>query len=127
MSKYPGLGLPLRHHLQEEVHYPIGAHASCYGAKSDLLSIRELAMMSIMDSLTDKEDWQKKVFDDKTVSRWREEALAIPDEQFCDLATRDKSQYWDENGKLNLRHDYSADITKGLKGIMNTNTFDCVC
>jgi hypothetical protein len=128
MPDYPGLGLPLRHNPQEDYgHYPIGAHGSCWGADSDMLPIRELAMMSIMDCLTDKEDWQKKVFDDEIVSKWREEALAIPDEQFCKLAKCDKSQYWDEDGNLNVRDDYSADHVEPLKGIMTTNTFDCVC
>jgi hypothetical protein len=128
MPDYPGLVLPLRHNPQEDyVHCPIGAHGSCWGADSELLPIRELAMMSIMDRLTDKEDWHKKVFDDEVVSKWREEALAIPDEHFNKLATRDKSQSWDENGNLNLSDDRYASYVKPLKGIMTTNTFDCVC
>jgi hypothetical protein len=126
MPDYPGLGLPLRHNPQENSHYPIGAHGSCRGADSDMLPIRELAMMSIMDRLTDKEDWQKKVFDDEIVSKWREEALAIPDGQFFKLAKRDKSQDWDEDGKLNVRDDWGADDVEPLKGIITTDTFDYV-
>jgi hypothetical protein len=127
MPNYPGLGLPLRDNPQEDGHYPIGAHGSCRGATSDMLPIRELAMMSIMDRLTDKEDWQKKVFDDEVVSRWREEALAVPDEQFWKLAKFDKSQSWDEDGNLNVQDDWRVDHMEPLKGIMTTNTFDCVC
>jgi hypothetical protein len=128
MPDYPGLGLPLRQ-VSEDLygHYPIGAHGSCYGSASGLLPIRELAMMSIMDRLTDKDDWQKKVFDDEIVSKWREEALAIPDEQFMHLATRDKSQQWDENGKLSVYDDYRFGQVRPLKGIMTTNAFNYVC
>jgi hypothetical protein len=128
MPNYPGLGLPLRPDQGTEYgHYPIGAHGSCHGAHSDMLPIRELAMMSIMDRLTDKEDWQKKVFDDEVVSKWREEALAIPDEQFCKLANSGKSQYWDADGNLNVQDDWSTEHVNPLKGIMTMNTFNCVC
>lgn len=71
---YPGLGLPLLHMNQpytgsrvgeyEWKHYPIGAHASSPGAISDIIFVRELAMMNIMEQLTNKEDWNKKVFDE---------------------------------------------------------------
>lgn len=65
MPDYPGLGLPLRHDPQslsdDKSHYPIGAHHGCWGATSNLIYVRELAMMSIMDRLTEKEDWHKKV------------------------------------------------------------------
>jgi hypothetical protein len=126
MQQYPGLGLPLRHNLQGEGHYPIGAHGSCYGSQSDLVLIRELAMMSVMESLTDKEDWHTKVFDDKIVSKWREEALAIPDEQFFKLATSGKSQFWEESGNVRLQDEDLYGV-KVLQGIIDTNTFDCVC
>jgi hypothetical protein len=91
MPEYPGLGLALRYIPDDNaLHYPIGAHGSCQGGQSDLLPVRELAMLSIMDRLTDKEEWHKKVFNDKIVSKWREEALAIPDAYFWKLAISDK-------------------------------------
>ena len=36
-------------------------------------------MMELMNRITDKEDWDKKVFDDAISSKWKSEALAIPD------------------------------------------------
>ena len=60
------------------------------------------------------------------MSIWREEALAIPDGQFFKLAKRDKSQDWDEDGKLNVRDDWGADDVEPLKGIITTDTFDYV-
>ncbi|KAF2106544.1 hypothetical protein BDV96DRAFT_507694 [Lophiotrema nucula] len=123
MPEYPGLGLDLRYNPQRDYgHYPIGAHGSNYGADSAILPVRELAMMSIMDSLTDKEDWQRKVFDDGIVSKWRKEALAIPDEELWKLAISDKRQYWNEEGELSL-HDEQEGCR--LEGIMNETTFDC--
>ncbi|KAJ8066741.1 hypothetical protein OCU04_004131 [Sclerotinia nivalis] len=127
MPDYPGLGLSLRYDPQDNrenrSHYPIGVHGDCWGAISKLILVRELAMMSVMDRLTDKEEWHKKVFDEEIVSKWREEALAIPDEQFCNIAIRDKHQFWNKEGKVKLSDDNM--FGKGLAGIMNANSFDC--
>ncbi|KAI1089855.1 hypothetical protein F5B19DRAFT_484951 [Rostrohypoxylon terebratum] len=121
---YPGLGLPLRHNPQmDRGHYPIGAHGSCIGSQSDLLPVRELAMLNIMESLTDKKDWHKKVFDDTIVSKWRKEALAIPDKFFWDLALRGKSQWWNSDGEVIVSDDMVH--VKSLEGILNETTFDC--
>ena len=127
MPDYPGLGLDLRHNPEGERdsigYHPIGAHGSCPNAHSDLLPIREVAMLSIMDRLTDKVDWHTKVFDDSIVSKWREEAMAISDQQFNHIATRDKSRNWDVDESL----DYSYPSgPQPLAGIMTTNTFDVV-
>lgn len=128
MPDYPGLGLPLRHNPQRDYgFYPIGAHGSCYGADSKMLPVREVAMMSIMDRLTDKEDWHKKVFDDTIVSKWRKEAMAIPDEHFWKLATGDKRQWWNKDtGELKIQDDFGSNHVKPLKGVMNAASFDCV-
>ncbi|ATZ53930.1 hypothetical protein BCIN_09g06840 [Botrytis cinerea B05.10] len=126
MPDYPGLGLPLRYDRQklsnQSSHYPIAAHDGCWGAISKLIYVRELAMMSIMDGLTDKEDWHTKVFNEEIVSKWRAEALAIPDEQFWMIAIRDKQQTRNNHGKISTNHD---NIDRRLEGIMNASTFDC--
>lgn len=80
-------------------------------------------MMSIMDHLTDKEDWHKKVFNEEIVSKWRAEALAIPDEQFWMIAIRDKQQTRNYHGIIHLNHDR---LERKLENIMTTSTFDCV-
>lgn len=127
MPDYPGLGLPLRYDRQklsnQSSHYPIAAHDGCWGAISKLIYVRELAMMSIMDGLTDKEDWHTKVFNEEIVSKWRAEALAIPDEQFWMIAIRDKQQTRNNHGKISTNHD---NVDRRLEGIMNASTFDCV-
>ncbi|KAI0021677.1 hypothetical protein F4780DRAFT_778460 [Xylariomycetidae sp. FL0641] len=123
MPRYPGLGLPVQD--SDDTGYPMGAHGSCSGSQSDILSVRELAMMTIMDQLTEKEAWHKKVFDDKIVDKWRQEALAIPDEQFNADAFRGKRQYWNNEGKLEVSDDSPLGSMKPLKGVMNEATFNC--
>lgn len=78
--QYPGLGMDLRHYDESDAAeiYPIGIHESCYRSDSEMLLIREVAMMIVMDQLTDKVDWHIKVFDDAIAEKWIEEALALP-------------------------------------------------
>lgn len=48
---YPGAGLPL---VSKDLHahkfYAIGAHEDCFGSASDLLPVREVFMMALMDA-----------------------------------------------------------------------------
>ncbi|ETS80957.1 hypothetical protein PFICI_08486 [Pestalotiopsis fici W106-1] len=124
-KQYPGLGLPLQYCGNEQDNYPIGLFASYQNTVSDILPVRELAMMSIMDRLSDKEDWHKKVFDDTIVSKWREEALAIPDEQFRALARVAKHQKWNHKNEVTLLDAPPQSEYRMLKDIMNQNSFDC--
>jgi hypothetical protein len=89
-SSYPGFGLPIRHDYKGESFFPIGAHGGCYGAESEPLNVREVAMMSIMESLTDKVDWHVKVYDEEIISKWRAEALALPNDYWWSLPTSAK-------------------------------------
>jgi hypothetical protein len=122
---YPGLGLPLR--AEPENHqesYPIGAHGSCDGSHTMLLPVRELAMMHIMDRLTDKADWNKKVWDDGIVEKWRVEAKGIADIEWWNIATgmqaEEEPDPEDEDYRPYMRHRCQ------LEGVVNDNTFDCV-
>ncbi|PVH94503.1 hypothetical protein DM02DRAFT_676153 [Periconia macrospinosa] len=132
---YPGLGLPLRFHPRPQdgcTTYPIAAHSNCYESDSEMIMVRELAMMSIMDRLTDKPDWHTKVFDDTITAKWRDEAMAIPDEEFWKLATHGKRQYWDDEGHLELSDDLGPSNlgpsrVRPLQGLVTAQTFDfCV-
>ncbi|KAI0546140.1 hypothetical protein F4679DRAFT_558597 [Xylaria curta] len=109
MHSYPGLGASLWEYPQRYGDfYPTGHHPNCDGSQSDLLLVREVAMMHVMDRLTDKVDWHKKVFDDKIVAKWRAEALAYPDEELWMIAAN------------------SPEFSDGLPvtGIMTDKTFD---
>lgn len=72
--KYPGIDLGLRETWADGT-YEIGAHPECPGSAADLLQVREVAMMTLMDRLTDKPDWTEKIKDGQIVAKWREEAM----------------------------------------------------
>ncbi|KAM0253647.1 hypothetical protein ACHAQJ_007159 [Trichoderma viride] len=115
MTLYPGLGLPLRHYPKDDTTlYPLGLHAHCPDSESAMLPVREVAMMNLMERLTDKEDWQKKIFNEEIVKEWRKEALEHPNKLYWKQATDNKG----------------ADAVGGVRrppGIMDTATFDyCV-
>jgi hypothetical protein len=141
MPNYPGLGLELLHYPRDkEEFYPVGAHSHCEDSDSHLLPVREVAMMLIMDQLTDKPDWHKKVFDDDIVAKWRKEALEYPDKLLWRHATAGKStpgvefEDEDDEGAEENEHDNGFPITREnygglrpLKGIMSDATFTYVC
>lgn len=117
---YPGLGLPLREFNPSDPKFPfcpIGAHGSCYESMSLPLPVREVAMMSVMDALTDKPDWHIKVNDELVVSKWRDEALAMPNMRWwrlaCDIENFGPWRRVEENGKV-------------PENIMSGDAFDCV-
>jgi len=126
-DKYPGFGLPLRHRNDHgsDDFYPIGAHGSNYAATSEPISVREVAMMDIMEKLTDKPDWQKKVFNEQIITKWGNEALAIPDEQFWNLAFSGKYQYRDHDGVVQIRDD-NLDSVPMPENILDDDAFDIV-
>lgn len=64
-------------------------------------------MMAIMDKITDKPDWDKKVFDDAIVQKWRLEALATEDVDvsekmldWCVAELRDKARFFQCEGMI---------------------------
>lgn len=61
---------------------------------SSLLPLREVAMMDIIEKITDKPDWHQKVFDEEIVGKWKEEAMAVPDDIWVKAAAAPGSQ-WD--------------------------------
>lgn len=109
---YPGLGLDLRTEppIEGDSIYPMGSHPDLWHTCSEVLPVRELAMMSIMDKLTEKTDWHKKIFDDTIVKKWREEALAVSNGQYWELAN----------------HGGNLDCSKEPEGIMDSDSFDYV-
>ena len=112
MPDYPGLGLPLRHFEWDEGFklYPIGAHHGCIGSDSQMLFVREVGMMIIINQLTDKFDWHKKVFDDTIVDKWRREAREYPDESLWAQAAL-------------MANDPRSSVPS-LQGIMSDKAFD---
>ncbi|KAF2744937.1 hypothetical protein M011DRAFT_153165 [Sporormia fimetaria CBS 119925] len=122
MRQYPGLGLPLRHYAMDFGTYPIGVHGDAYGSKSGILPVRELAMMHIMEQLTDKPEWHKKVFEEDIVAKWRREALEIPDEVFCQMAGSAKKQRW-KKGEIEFEDD-DGWVDSEIQGVMSEAAFE---
>ncbi|EUC33067.1 hypothetical protein COCCADRAFT_97087 [Bipolaris zeicola 26-R-13] len=122
-NEYPGFGRPLRILDNSRFpFYPIGAHVDCTGTESELVPVRELAMMDVMEKLTDKENWHRKVFDEDIVAKWRKEALAVPDADFWTLATYAKLQMWpNDDGPPVFENPSSLEC--GLTNIMDEATF----
>ncbi|KAF4335403.1 hypothetical protein FBEOM_10739 [Fusarium beomiforme] len=96
VGRYPGLGMNLRYHAQatrgNEI-YPTGIHYNSWGTESDMLLVREVAMMIVMNELTDKPDWHLKVFDDEITEKWIQEALALPVDPLYDEIVPDHGKY----------------------------------
>jgi hypothetical protein len=128
MPEYPGLGLPLRHFPQgNHPAYPMGIHGNCYGGDSDILPVREVAMMIVMDKLTDKPDWHKKVFDDDIIAKWCKEALNYPDDSLWKQAIGGKVNHrWAGQDPDQGDIDWASKDIKPLEGIMSFEAFDFV-
>lgn len=111
MPAYPGLGLPIRHDAWGAVTYPHGAdnEGISGGTESELLYIRELAMMDIMEKLTDKPDWHKKILDDEIAAKWRQEALDIPDTKLYNF-TNGNTEKRPTNVLSELAVDYVSEL-----------------
>ncbi|KAH8890666.1 hypothetical protein GQ53DRAFT_747386 [Thozetella sp. PMI_491] len=96
LYSYPGAGVPLRVYPDDlyprSNNYPIGAHPNCWGACSELLTIREVAMMVLMDKLTDKQNWPEKIFDDAIVAKWLREAMGQPEDELYRQITDGKNE-----------------------------------
>lgn len=72
--RLPGFGLPVRYELDLGCRYGHGA----LDVSFERMTVRELSMLRVMEALTDKPNWSKKVFDSTITDKWRKEALQIP-------------------------------------------------
>lgn len=81
--EYPGIDRGLRDTRADGggPTYEIAAHPDCDGTPAELLQVREVAMMVLMDRLTDKPDWTTKINDEEIMAKWRKEAMTTEFEQ----------------------------------------------
>ncbi len=97
--QYPGVNRHLHYNLQDGIpgrdYYRLGSFGGVTSVHSELLPIREVAMMILMDRLTDKPGWHEKVFDEAIVAKWRAEALAQPEDALYEeiLGGKGKSEW----------------------------------
>lgn len=74
--KVPGFGLPIHHELEDHDRFRHGVDDYA----PHRLTSKEVDMLAFMNSITDKPDWNTKVFDEKITKKWAEEALQQPDQ-----------------------------------------------
>ncbi|KAF9886555.1 hypothetical protein FE257_011327 [Aspergillus nanangensis] len=82
--KLPSFNLPLNYKPPTtQGQWAYGMFLNCLdynqiegGYVSRATTMREILMMRVMDTISDKPEWTRKVFDEEIVARWREELLA---------------------------------------------------
>ncbi|KAJ5987197.1 hypothetical protein N7451_011562 [Penicillium sp. IBT 35674x] len=70
-SGLPGFTLPLDY-LPKEKPLPLCPHALQFNSTS-LKVHREILMMRVMNAITDKPEWNRKVFNEEITAKWRDE------------------------------------------------------
>jgi hypothetical protein len=97
----PGFGgIPIEYVLKCEDRF---AHGVEDWTQVPAVTAREFAMVAVMNTLTDKPEWQVNIFDDQIVARWREEAFVttpLMSEKawtWCITELRDKAVYFKKN------------------------------
>lgn len=66
----PGFGLPVDHVNVREA-FPNAVEDWAL----EPATVRERTMIAMMDSITDKPEWDRKILDEKIVGKWRQEAV----------------------------------------------------
>lgn len=74
LLQVPGIGLPTNTELEVEDCF---RHGVVDFQPKRLVAV-EIAMLAVVDSITEKPNWQNKIFDESIVQKWRSEATAMP-------------------------------------------------
>jgi hypothetical protein len=97
--KVPGFGLPVS--FQPDKFFRHGVN----DFRPPRMLVTELAILQFIDAVTDKPDWQNKVFDDVIISKWKTESQAGEDTlmtdnlfEWCIKELRDKSDQFKLKG-----------------------------
>ncbi len=77
-KQFPGLGLPIDHEGKGLTAFPLAIGDEPWTSQG--VTLREQRMLDFIGQVTDKPDWEVKVFDEDIVSRWRAEADVRPEE-----------------------------------------------
>lgn len=116
--RIPGFGYD--YYFELDCMYPKNQNRFRHGADDfkqwPRLTAREVAMLGVMNALTDKKDWHEKVFDDEIVARWKEEARGVPlisdmAWDWCLTELRDKARQFERSGRV-LVFDAGSRISK---------------
>ncbi|KZP11236.1 hypothetical protein FIBSPDRAFT_1050866 [Athelia psychrophila] len=120
--KLPGFGLPLNFEPPQDNQSPhqgifgelFPNAVDCNSNQLRLTTLREFTMMGLMNQITDKPDWDIKIFDDAIIAKWRSEALQTPDISekmidFCFHELRYKAKVFGKTGHITA---YDGDVVK---------------
>ncbi|KAH8887891.1 hypothetical protein GQ53DRAFT_808840 [Thozetella sp. PMI_491] len=90
----------------------------CDSWSADRLTVREISMLRLMDTITDKAEWTRKIFDDGIVARWKAESMALPDDMISEQAwdwvlteLRDRAPDFDAKKRV-LTYDTGSRVAK---------------
>lgn len=97
--KVPGFGHPVELLFTRKIVFDHGMNSF----QNQRLLVREIAMLAVMDALTDKPRWHEKVFDEAVVEQWRAEAVSMPlisplAWKWCLRELREKAAFQTEHG-----------------------------
>jgi hypothetical protein len=88
--KLPGFGLPRKSGWgRNDSKFPHALEMEGRGKLSKGVFLRERRMLEFMGSITDKPEWERKVFDEEIVAKWRAEAKAMPTVEDGDIFMSD--------------------------------------
>ncbi|KAL2842538.1 hypothetical protein BJY01DRAFT_264474 [Aspergillus pseudoustus] len=86
-----------------------------------LRTLRELTMLRLMDHITDKPGWQRKVFNDELTDKWRDELQGSGQDvsgkmlDFIIAELRDKAEFYKENEDIVIA--YEGGIVKSDRAV----------
>ena len=101
LLKVPGFGHPVDFDLDTDKCFRHGVNDFA----NERLVVREIAMLRLMDAVTEKPRWHEKVFDEAIVEKWRAEATATPlisplAWDWCIRELREKTVFLAEHGSI---------------------------
>ncbi|KAF2802928.1 uncharacterized protein BDZ99DRAFT_468593 [Mytilinidion resinicola] len=147
-AKLPGFGFPVN---QEPNWWYEGSHHdgpvtmtrlpnAISDWAADCMTVRERSMLAMVNQITDKPEWARKVFDEEIVAKWRTEALTDEGHGFsskmfdhCIAELRDKAKVYDESGIIPILegdvavvksdsiipHDLKVELQSAIKPLEN--------
>lgn len=107
----PGFGQPVD--LELDIYKDDRFRHGVNDFLNERLTVREIAMLGLMDAITEKPRWQEKIFDETIVEKWRNEATAMPlisplAWDWCVRELRDKATFLSEHGFIKTLETGSA-------------------
>ncbi|KAF7546094.1 hypothetical protein G7Z17_g8672 [Cylindrodendrum hubeiense] len=85
----PGFGLPLTY--LPKGNFPTLVGVSGEGWTASTLTIREVCMLKLMEDITNKPEWWRKVNDPEIVTKWKKEAVEMPWSEYVEFGHFDES------------------------------------